>query len=219
MTDELRALGWIVNEKRVARLMHVMGLQAIVPGPHTSKPHPQNPVYPYLLRDLEVVQPDQVWGADITYIPMRSGFLYLVAIMDWLSRYVLAWELSNSLETDFCLRALEQAFRIGRRPDIFNTDQGAQFTSREFTSRLLSQGVRISMDGRGRAMDNVFVERLWRTVKYEEVYPADYGDGRQARWRLGRYFEFYNTVRRHQALGACRANARQTREPIGRFMA
>jgi putative transposase len=201
ITGELRDQGWIVNHKRVARLMQVMGLQAIVPGPHTSKPHPQNPVYPYLLRDLDVVQPDQVWAADITYLPIRSGFLYLVAIMDWLSRFVVAWELSNSLETDFCLRALEQAFRVGRRPGIFNTDQGAQFTSQEFTGTLLSKGIRISMDGRGRALDNVFVERLWRTVKYEEVYPADYGNGREARRRLQSYFEFYNTKRRHQSLG------------------
>jgi putative transposase len=200
ITDELKGLGWIVNYKRVARLMRLMGLQAIVPGPHTSKPHPQNPVYPYLLRDLDVIQPDQVWCADITYVSMRSGFLYLVAIMDWFSRFVVAWELSNSLETDFCLRALDQALRNGRRPKIFNTDQGAQFTSRDFTGMLLSKGVQISMDGRGRALDNVFVERLWRTVKYEEIYPADYADGREARRRLGRYFEFYDNERRHEAL-------------------
>jgi len=201
ITDQLRHDGWTVNYKRVARLMRVMGLQAIVPGPHTSKPHPQNPVYPYLLRDLDVIRPDQVWAADITYIPMSSGFLYLMAIMDWFSRYVVTWELSNSLETDFCLRALDQALRIGRRPEIFNTDQGAQFTSQDFTGMLQSKGIRISMDGRGRALDNVFVERLWRTVKYEEVYPADYGDGREARRRLGRYFEFYDDVRPHSSLG------------------
>jgi putative transposase len=201
ITDELRRQDRIVNHKRVARLMRVMGLQAIVPGPHTSKPHPQNPVYPYLLRGLEVIRPDQVWCADITYIPMRSGFLYLMAIMDWFSRYVLTWELSNSLETDFCLRALDQALRIGRQPEVFNTDQGAQFTSQDFTGVLLSKGIRISMDGRGRALDNVFVERLWRTVKYEEVYPGDYADGREARRRLGCYFEFYDHVRPHQALG------------------
>lgn len=201
ITDQLRRQGQILNEKRVARLMRIMGLQAIVPGPHTSKPHPQNPVYPYLLRDLEVVQPDQVWASDITYLPMRSGYLYLVAIMDWFSRFVLAWELSNSLDTNFCMRALGQALRRGRCPEIFNTDQGAQFTSQEFTGRLLSEGIRISMDGRGRALDNVFVERLWRSVKYEEVYPADYGNGLQAVRGIGKYFAFYNNDRPHQALG------------------
>jgi putative transposase len=201
ITLQLHEQGWIVNEKRVARLMRVMGLQAIVPGPHTSQPHPQNPVYPYLLRDLQVIRPNQVWCSDITYVPMRSGFMYLTAIMDWFSRYVLAWELSNSLQTDFCLRALDHALGLGERPEIFNTDQGAQFTSQEFTTALSSQGIRISMDGRGRALDNVFVERLWRTVKYEEIYPADYGDGREGQRSLGRYFEFYNDDRRHQALG------------------
>ena len=201
ITDELRDQGRIVNPKRVARLMRLMGLQAIVPGPHTSRPHPQNPVYPYLLRDLEVIQPDQVWCSDITYLPMRSGFLYLVAIMDWFSRFVLAWELSNSLDTEFCIKALTKALQVGGSPGIFNTDQGAQFTSEEFTGKLLSEGVRISMDGRGRALDNVFIERLWRTVKYEEVYPADYGNGVEALRGLGRYFDFYNRRRRHQALG------------------
>lgn len=201
VTDELRSQGRIVNPKRVARLMRVMGLQAIVPGPHTSRPHPENPVYPYLLRHLEVIQPDQVWCSDITYVPMRSGFLYLVAIMDWFSRFVLSWELSNSLDTQFCMTALARALRSGGSPEIFNTDQGAQFTSKEFTARLLTEGIRISMDGRGRALDNVFVERLWRSVKYEEVYPADYGNGLEALQGLGRYFDFYNNVRRHQALG------------------
>lgn len=201
ITDELRSQRQIVNPKRVARLMRVMGLQAIVPGPHTSRPHPQNPVYPYLLRDLQVFEPDQVWCSDITYLPMRSGFLYLVAIMDWFSRFVLAWELSNSMDTEFCMTALAKAFRVGGSPDIFNTDQGAQFTSAEFTGKLLSEGIRISMDGRGRALDNVFVERLWRSIKYEEVYPADYANGLEARRGLRRYFDFYNNVRRHQALG------------------
>jgi putative transposase len=203
VTLELREQGWEVNEKRVARLMRRMGLQAIVPGPHTSRPHPEHRIYPYLLRDLEVGEANHVWCSDITYIPMRRGFLYLVAVMDWYSRYVLSWELSNSLEAGFCVTALEKALRRGS-PGIFNTDQGAQFTSETFTQRLLSAGIRISMDGKGRALDNIFVERLWRTVKYEEVYPGDYADGIEARRRLSRYFPFYNDRRRHQSL------ARQT---------
>jgi len=199
MTDWLRDLGWPVNEKRVARLMQVMGLQAVVPGPHTSRPHPEHRVYPYLLRGLAIRAPDEVWCADITYIPMRRGFQYLVAVMDWFSRYVLAWELSNSLESTFCVAALNQALGRGR-PVIFNTDQGAQFTAEEFTGRLEATGVRVSMDGRGRVMDNIFVERLWRTVKYEEVYLQDYADGIAATAGLARYFRFYNTQRRHQSL-------------------
>ncbi len=199
MTDWLADLGWLVNEKRVARLMRLMGLQAVVPGPHTSRPHPQHRVYPYLLRGLEIRAPDEVWCADITYVPVRRGFLYLVAVMDWFSRYVLAWELSNSLETIFCLSALERALARST-PGIFNTDQGAQFTAEAFTGRLLSAEIQISMDGRGRAIDNVFVERLWRTVKYEEVYLRDYADGVEVRKGLGRYFRFYNTERRHQSL-------------------
>lgn len=200
MTQELRGQGWKVNEKRVARLMRRMGLQAIVPGPHTRRAHPQHAVYPYLLRGLEVREPDQVWCSDVTYIPMKQGFLYLVVVMDGFSRYVLSWELSNSLESEFCVSALEDALRRGR-PGIFNTDQGAQFTSEAFTRKLLSAGVRISMDGKGRALDNIFVERLWRTVTYEEVYPRDYADGRAARKGLSNYFRFYNEERRHQALG------------------
>jgi putative transposase len=200
ITDELRGMEWCVNEKRVARLMRRMGLQAIVPGPHTSRPHPQHKIYPYLLRDLEVVRANQVWCSDVTYIPMRKGFLYLAAVMDWYSRYVLSWELSNSLETTFCLAALEKALGKGR-PGIFNTDQGAQFTSDLFTQRLRSVGIQISMDGKGRALDNIFVERLWRTVKYEEIYPNDYRDGVAAIEGLSRYFPFYNGERRHQALG------------------
>lgn len=199
ITDWLRQLGWKVNEKRVARLMRLMGLQAIVPGPHTSRPHPEHRVYPYLLRGMEISHPDQVWCADITYIPMHRGYLYLVAVMDWYSRYVLTWELSNSLETSFCLSALERALSRSQ-PGIFNTDQGAQFTSREFTGRLEAAGVRISMDGRGRMMDNLFIERLWRTLKYEEVYPNDYVDGRAALEGLRRYLSFYNIERRHQGL-------------------
>jgi putative transposase len=200
MTDWLQTLGHAVNHKRVERLMRVMGLQAVLPGPHTSRPHPDHRRYPYLLRTLEVVRANQVWCADITYVPMRRGFLYLVAIMDWFSRYVLAWALSNTLDALFCVEALDQALGNGR-PEIFNTDQGAQFTGAEFTGRLERVGIRISMDGRGRALDNVFVERLWRSVKYEEVYLRDYADGTEA-WRgLHRYFVFYNTERRHQSLG------------------
>jgi len=199
MTDELRELDWLVNEKRIARLMRLMGLQAVVPGPHTSRPHPQHRIYPYLLRGLEILAPNAVWCADITYIPMRYGYLYLMAVMDWCSRYVLAWELSNSLETAFCLQALGRALQRAK-PGIFNTDQGAQFTSEEFTGKLATEGIRISMDGRGRTLDNIFVERLWRSVKYEEVYLRDYADGLEARQSLGRYFRFYNTERRHQGL-------------------
>ena len=200
MTDWLRTLGHGVNHKRVARLMRLMNLQAVVPGPHTSQPHPTHAVYPYLLRDLVVDRPNHVWCADITYVPMRRGFLYLVAVLDWYSRYVLAWALSNTLEAQFCLEAVDQAL-ASCQPQIFNTDQGAQFTGAAFTGRLAEAKIRISMDGRGRALDNVFVERLWRSVKYEEVYLRDYTDGAEAWQGLNRYFAFYNTARRHQSLG------------------
>jgi putative transposase len=199
MTDELRALGWPVNVKRVARLMRLMRIQAVVPGPHTSRPHPEHRIYPYLLKGREIQRPNEVWCSDITYIPMRYGYLYLMVVMDWFSRYVLAWELSNSLETAFCARALKRALRRAR-PGICNTDQGAQFTSEDFTSPLKDVGAQISMDGKGRAQDNLFVERLWRTVKYEEVYLRDYADGQEAWKSLRRYFRFYNTERRHQGL-------------------
>lgn len=199
MTLWLRELGWEANEKRVARLMRVMGLQAIVPGPHTSRPHPEHRIYPYLLKGLEIRAPNEVWCADITYIPMRLGYLYLVAVMDWFSRYVLAWELSNSLEAVFCLEALNRALRKAT-PGIFNTDQGAQFTSEEFTDQLRSAGIRISMDGRGRVSDNIFIERLWWSVKYEDIYVRDYLDAGATRAGLERYFRFYNTDRPHQAL-------------------
>jgi putative transposase len=199
ITDWLRALGYRVNHKRVERLMRVMGLQATLPGPHTSRPHPEHVIYPYLLRDLQVERPNQVWCADITYVPMRRGYLYLVAVLDWFSRYVLAWEVSNTLEAAFCVEALERALGQGR-PDIFNTDQGSQFTAAQFTGCLERAGVTISMDGRGRAMDNVMVERLWRTVKYEDIYLRDYADGAELRSGLGRYFRFYNTERPHQGL-------------------
>jgi putative transposase len=199
MTGWLGELGHRVNHKRVARLMRVMGLQAVLPGPHTSVQHPDHRVYPYLLRDMTINGPNEVWCADLTYVPLRGGFLYLVAIMDWYSRYVLAWELSSTMETWFCVAALERALGLGR-PGIFNTDQGSQFTSEEFTGCLAEAGIRISMDGRGRALDNVFIERLWRSVKYEDIYLRDYPDGRAVRKGLGRYFRFYNTERLHQGL-------------------
>jgi putative transposase len=200
MTFCLRQQGYEVNHKRVERLMRLMGIKAIVPGPHTSKRRRENKVYPYLLRGMEILLPDKVWCADITYVPMRRGYMYLVAVMDWFSRYVLAWEISNSLDALFCMEALEKALARGT-PGIFNTDQGAQFTSEEFTGRLERAEVRISMDGRGRAMDNLFVERLWRTVKYEDIYLRDYADGLELCRGLAKYFRFYNTERPHQSLG------------------
>lgn len=199
ITDGLCDLGYLVNHKRVERLMRLMGIAAVLPGPHTSKPHPAHTIYPYLLRGMNITKPDQVWCADITYVPLAVGFLYLVAIMDWFSRYVLAWEISNTLETVFCLDALETALRSAN-PEIFNTDQGAQFTSTDWTDRLKASRIAISMDGRGRCIDNVFVERLWRTVKYEDIYLHEYVDGWELREGLGRYFHFYNTQRKHSSL-------------------
>ena len=189
-----------VNRKRVQRLMRNMGLQAIYRRPRTSQPGPGHKVYPYLLGGMEISRPNQVWAADITYIPMAKGFLYLVAIMDWYSRYVVAWRLSNTMDADFCVEALEEALGKGR-PAVFNTDQGSQFTGEGFTGLLEEPGVRISMDGKGRYSDNIFVERLWRTVKYEEVYLKAYTDGREAKDGLEAYFHFYNNQRPHQALG------------------
>ena len=200
MTAWLRNHGHQVNRKRVRRLMQLIGLEAIYRRPNTSKPNPGHKVYPYLLRGLEINRVNQVWATDITYIPMARGFLYLMAIMDWHSRYVLAWRLSNTLEVDFCVAALEEALSKGR-PQIFNTDQGSQFTSEAFTSMLLAQAVQVSMDGRGRCMDNVFVERLWRSIKYEEVYLKAYQNGTEARKGIGAYLAFYNQERPHQALG------------------
>jgi putative transposase len=200
MTHWLRSQGEQVNHKRVERLMRLMGLMATVPGPHTSRPHPEHKVYPYLLRDLEINRPDQVWAADITYIRMARGFLYLMAIMDWFSRYVLSWRLSNSLDVYFCLEALDEALCMSR-PEIFNTDQGSQFTCPKHTDRLKDAQVRISMDGRGCFQDNIFIERLWRSVKYEEVYTKDYSDGRDAFENLKNYFVFYNQERPHDSLG------------------
>ena len=199
MTAWLRRQGYAVNHKRIERLMRLMGLQAIAPGPQTSQKHPEHPIYPYLLHELAIVRPNQVWATDITYIRMAYGFLYLVAIMDWFSRFVLSWRLSNTLDVGFCLEALEEALGFGR-PEIFNSDQGAQFTSGDFTGALKQQGIQISMDGRRRAVDNIFVERLWRSVKYEEFYLKDYRDGNETFAGLGTYFGFYNTERPHQAL-------------------
>ena len=189
-----------VNRKRTQRLMRVMGIEAIYPKRRTTWPGAGHKIYPYLLRDVAVMRPNQVWGSDITYVPLRHGFLYLVAILDWYSRYVLAWRLSNTLTGDFCIEALDAALHMAT-PEIFNSDQGSQFTATAFTSQLEAQGVAISMDGRGRAIDNVFVERLWRSVKYEEVYLKDYVDGWQAEASLAAYFRFYNQERIHQALG------------------
>ena len=189
-----------VNRKRVQRLMRRMGIEGVGPRRRTTCPAPGHRIYPYLLRNLEVRGPDHVWCSDITYIPMRHGFLYLVAVMDWYSRYVLSWRLSNTLEGSFCVEALEEALSQSR-PEIFNSDQGSQFTAVGFTSRLEQEGIAISMDGRGRALDNVFIERLWRSVKYEEVYLREYADGWEAEEHLGRYFEFYCERRIHQALG------------------
>lgn len=200
MTEWLRRQGFPVNPKRIRRLMRLMGLEAIYPKRRLSIPSEEHRKYPYLLRDLAIERPDQVWCVDITYIRMLHGFLYLVAIMDWYSRYVLAWELSNSLDQQFCLDTLEQALAISQ-PEIFNSDQGSQFTSGEFTGRLEAAGVRISMDGRGRVFDNIFIERLWRSVKYEEVYPHCYETVRDARNGLTRYFRLYNTERLHESVG------------------
>ena len=199
MTVWLQHQGYVVNHKRVARLMQLMGLQAIYPKPNTSWKHPEHRIYPYLLRNVTIVAPDHVWSADITYLRMRGGFLYLTAIIDWFSRYVLAWRLSNSLESLFCVEALHEAL-AGRTPSIFNTDQGSQFTSLDFTRVLENAGIQVSMDGRGRALDNVFVERLWRSVKYEEVFLHDYATQSDAHRGLDRYFRFYNEERFHQAL-------------------
>jgi putative transposase len=200
MREHLFRQGVDVNVKRVGRLMKAMGIETIYPRRNLSKPNPEHRVFPYLLRGVRIERQDFVWSTDITYIRMRHGFMYLVAIMDWYSRYVLAWRLSNTLETDFCLEALEESLSGDRMPEIFNSDQGSQFTSKAFTDRLLKEAIQVSMDGRGRAFDNIFTERLWRSVKYEEVYLFDYEDGFEAAERLGKYFLFYNQERPHQSL-------------------
>ena len=199
MHDWLQDNGHIVNRKRVERLMQKMGLQAITPGPHTSKPCLGHKIYPYLLRGVAIEHVNQVWSIDITYVPMNKGYMYLVAVIDWYSRYVLSWELSNSMDTDFCVRALQKALCRGT-PEIFNTDQGSQFTSSAFTQELIEKGIAISMDGRGRALDNVFIERLWWTVKYENIYPKDYGNGHALYNGLLKYLDYYNNERKHSSL-------------------
>ena len=201
MKDWLRMQGHRVCRDRVRRLMRLMGVEAIYPKPRLSIKEKEHRIYPYLLRDLTIDHADQVWAADITYIRLRRGFAYLVAIMDWYSRYVVSWELSLTLETDFCVSALNYAL-TGRAPEIFNTDQGSQFTSEVFTDRLKEAGIQISMDGRGRTFDNIMIERLWRSVKYEEVYLKDYEDFIDARKGLSAYFLFYNNERPHESLGS-----------------
>lgn len=200
MTVWLRQQGYAVNPKRVARLLRTMGLETIYPKPRLSAPHPAHRVYPYWLRGVPITRVNQVWSTDITYIRLHGGFVYLVAVIDWFSRYVLSWAVSITMDVGFCLEALDHALGVAR-PEIFNSDQGAQFTSVDFTGRLETAGINISMDGRGRALDNVFVERLWRTVKYEEVYLKDYGTPRAAIQGLEQFFHLYNRQRPHQALG------------------
>jgi putative transposase len=199
MTAQLRRLGHAVNHKRVRRLMRLMDLQAVGPKPGTTTTVPGHRVYPYLLRGLAIERPQQVWCADITYVPMQRGFMYLVAVLDWFSRYVLTWQLSNTLDGRFCQEALRQALHSGT-PEIFNTDQGVQFTAQAFTAILQEAGIRISMDGRGRAMDNIMIERLWRTVKYEHIYLMDYATVPELEAGLHHYFHFYNYERLHQSL-------------------
>jgi len=193
--------GYVVNRKRVQRLMQTLGLVGMAPGPNTSKPHPQHKIYPYLLRGVDIIRPNQVWSTDITYIRLPLGFVYLVAIIDWYSRKVLSWRLSNTMDAGFCVDCLEEAIKAYGVPEIFNSDQGSQFTSDAFTGVLLIKGVSISMDGRGRALDNIFVERLWRTVKYEEVYLKQHGSIQSLLMGLTDYFVFYNEERYHQSLG------------------
>ena len=199
MTEELNNKGYKVNRKRVRRLMRLMGLEAIYPRRNLSKAAKAHKVYPYLLKGVNITQANQVWSADITYIRMARGFVYLVAIMDWWSRYVLAWRLSTTMESDFCMEALRDALKIAT-PEIFNTDQGSQFAAKEFIDILLGKNIRVSMDGRGRVFDNIFIERLWRTLKYEEVYLKDYADVWDAEKSIADYFRFYNNRRIHQSL-------------------
>ena len=200
MRNHLRRLGYKVNRKRVQRLMRLMGLEAIYPKPRTSRPHPAHKIYPYLLRNLNINRPNQVWAADITYIPMNRGFMYLVAVMDWHSRKVLSWRVSNTLDADFCVEVLEEAIDRFGTPEIFNTDQGAQFTSSAFTDLLKHHYINISMDGRGRVQDNIFIERLWWTLKYHYLYLWSFNDGKELRQGLEQWFRMYNHDRSHQAL-------------------
>jgi putative transposase len=201
MARWLTRQGYLANRKRTQRLMRQMGLEAIYQAPNTSRKHPSNPVYRYLLRRLKVDRPNLVWAMDITYVPIQGGFIYLCAVIDWYSRAVLAWELSNTLDASFCVSTVQRALAEHGVPEIFNTDQGCQFTSAEFTHPLLALGVKISMDGRGRALDNVFIERLWRTVKYDEIYLKSYCSQIEAHINLDRFFRFYNDERPHSAFG------------------
>jgi putative transposase len=200
MRDYLNRQGYKVNRKRVQRLMRLMGLEAIYPKPKTSKPHPEHRIYPYLLKGLDINRPDMVWAADITFIPLRRGFMYLVAVMDWHSRKVLSWRISNTLDSDFCVSALQEAIVHYGCPDIFNTDQGSQFTSMAFTNVLKSHGIKISMDGRGRCIDNIMIERLWWTVKYHYLHLHSFENGIELRKGLRSWFEYYNRERTHQSL-------------------
>lgn len=222
MSEWWRQRGVTLNRKRAHRLMQRMGLEAIYPKPRTTRVNAEHRIFPYLLRDLTIDRADQVWSSDITYVPMHRGYLYLTAVIDWHSRYVLSWRLSNSLEGSFCIEVLEDALTFGC-PEIFNTDQGSQFTSRSFVGLLESRGIRVSMDGKGRALDNVFIERLWRSVKYEEIYLRSYADGIEAEQSLAKYFHFYNELRPHQSLGyqtpaavykATRNGARRSKSPL-----
>ena len=201
LTRELRGEGYKINRKKIQRLMKLMGIQALYQKPNTSRKHPDHKIYPYLLRDLVIDRANQVWCADITYIPMAKGFVYLVAIMDWYSRHVLSWRLSITMETEFCVDALQEALNKYGKPEIFNTDQGVQFTSSAFVETLTTQGVRVSMDGKGRFLDNIFIERLWRSLKYEDVYLKAYTSVADARANIGAWMSFYNGKRKHQALG------------------
>lgn len=199
MTEYLKALGYNVNRKRIQRLMGKMGIEAVYPRKKKGAKGKRHRIYPYLLDGLSIEKPNQVWSSDITYVPLIGGFAYLVVVMDWYSRYVISWNISNTMDTYFCLEALEEALK-GGKPEIFNTDQGPQFTSREFTSKLLEEEIKISMDGKGRVFDNIFIERLWRTVKYEDIYIKDYSTIRQVTKGLNHYFSFYNQERFHQSL-------------------
>ncbi len=210
MTARLRQQGYEVNRKRVRRLMKLMGIEAVYPKPNLSQPEEGHRIYPYLLKDVEIERVNQVWSTDITYIRMAHGFVYLVAVMDWFSRFVLSWALSLTLELDFCVEALKRALRRGR-PEIFNSDQGSQFASDQFTGELVVRGIAVSMDGRGRCLDNIFMERLWRSLKYEEVYLRDYALVPEARAGVGNWFRFYNHERPHQSLGY--------RTPAGLYLA
>jgi putative transposase len=201
MVVYLKEQGHAVNRKHVQRLMRILGLAGMAPGPATSRPHPEHKIYPYLLRGVAVVRPNQVWSTDITYIRLEHGFAYLVAIIDWYARRVLAWRISNTLDAGFCVDCLEEALHTHGSPEVFNTDQGSQFTSQAFTGVLLREGIAISMDGRGRALDNIFVERLWRSVKYEDVYLKGYASMPELLLGLTEYFAFYNSERPHQGLG------------------